>query len=148
MWLVAQAPLNFWEFYMALNHLTKITGLTVAMVTYSGMKMKTTCWPIIAFLSDSVVVSSLHKEKVGCWSKHNFWPGLGTFASHLKSLIPRAFCQKWFFGHFGGFQARYRKGTCNTTACLSCHWHCVLRHFGSGVRRNQNLTYVFRLFDF
>ena len=38
------------------------------------------------------------------------------------------------------------------TACLSCHQHRALRHFGSGMRKNQNLdekvTYVLRLFDF
>ena len=41
------------------------------------------------------------------------------------------------------------------TACFSCHWHRVLQHFGSGMRRNQNfefldeeVTHVFRLFDF
>ena len=32
------------------------------------------------------------------------------------------------------------------TACLSCHQHRALRHFGSGMRKNQNLD--FRLFDF
>ena len=39
---------------------------------------------------------------------------------------------------------------CNTIASPSCHKHRILRQFGSGVRRNQNVevTYVFGLFDF
>ena len=39
-----------------------------------------------------------------------------------------------------------KKGICNMTACLSFHKHHILRHFCSGMRRNQNLG--FRLFDF
>ena len=63
----------------------------------------------------------------------------------FNALTTGTFCQKIIFGHFGDFQAgdwpnqlqSSPKGICNMTACLSCHQHCVLRHFASGMNRNR-----------
>ena len=100
------------------------------------------------------------KGVLGAWNTCDLF-SFGQCQWIFNPLTPGAFRQNAFFGHFGDFQAGAwpnqpqlsPKGICNMSACFSCHWHCVLEHFGSGVRRNQNfdfrkVTYVFRLFDF
>ena len=75
------------------------------------------------------------------------------FSLSLNPLNPEAFYEKgiswtfwWFLGSISvKLPSIWSKCTCITTAWLSCHWHRDLRHFDSGMRRNQDFEIFFGL---
>ena len=66
------------------------------------------------------------------------------FSHLINPLTPGTFYKKCFFLTFWSFldwiSAKLSSRRCvyNTTACPSCHQHCVLAHCDSSMRRNQN----------
>ena len=59
-----------------------LSSHTVAMVTYSVMKMITTCVPIIEQFFDTMIVASIDNEWNNDTSKSTSWKVLGTALRH------------------------------------------------------------------
>jgi len=59
----SQATVPFLKYeYLKLNLRVFLAGHTVAMVTYSVMKVITTCLPIIGQIFDTIIVASIDNE--------------------------------------------------------------------------------------